>query len=158
HRDLKPSNVMLERSRRGPVARVLDFGIAKIMERDAPASTGNTATDARVKAFSPAYAAPEQVSGMRTGPWTDVPALGLALPELLAARSPYAVEDPNALYRSVFDPSRPTPAKHGVDVGPWEDVLASALAIKPGDRPADARKLLARLDASLAGATAARAT
>lgn len=154
HRDLKPTNVMLDASKRGVTARVLDFGIAKIMEGDEAPSTGATATSAKHKAYSPAYAAPEQVSGMRTGPWTDVHALGLLLSEVLTDRAPYPTDDPNELYRSVFDPVRPTPARLGVDVGAWEAVLARALAIKPGERFASAGELLTALDAGLAGTEA----
>ena len=147
HRDLKPTNVMLETSARGATARVLDFGIAKIMEVEDAPSTGATATSATYKAYSPAYAAPEQVSGMRTGPWTDVHALGLLLTEVVTGRAPYPTGDPNELYRCVFDPVRPTPARFGVDVGPWESILARALAIKPADRFASAGELLAALEA-----------
>jgi branched-chain amino acid transport system substrate-binding protein len=151
---LKPSNVMLESTKRGPVARVLDFGIAKIMERDVAPTSGHTATDARYKAFSPAYAAPEQISGMRTGPWTDVHALGLMLTELLTDAPPYPPGDANDLYRSVFDPERPTPRRRGVDAGAWEPVIERALAIKPNDRPRSARELLEQLEAGLASGEA----
>jgi len=149
HRDLKPSNIMLEQTRGLVVPRVLDFGIAKIMAGDEVAATGRTATAAQHEAFSPAYAAPEQVSRMRTGPWTDVHALGLLLTELLTDREPYPRGDPNDLYRAVFDETRPTPAMHGVDVGAWEPVIGRALAIKPHERHATAGALLAALESAL---------
>src|SRR5262249_52358349 len=141
HRDLKPSNIILQRGKHGAVARVLDFGIAKLFEGDAPAASGHTATEGRAPPFSPMYAAPEQVSGTRTGPWTDVHALGLMLTELLTDAAPYPPGDKNEWYRCVFDPERPTPCRRGVDVGAWEGVLKRALAIRPSDRPPSARVL-----------------
>ena len=73
-----------------PSLQVLDFGIAKLVASERPAAgSGDTRTDS-VPAFSPTYAAPEQVQYSRTGPWTDVHALGLILTELLTDEPPYA--------------------------------------------------------------------
>jgi serine/threonine-protein kinase len=149
HRDLKPSNIMLVRGRRGESARVLDFGIAKLMSGERASTTGHTTTNAVVKAFSAASAAPEQLSGTRTGPWTDVHALGLLLVELLTDQSPYPLEDAQEHYRAVFDTNRPTPKRFGVDCGAWEPVLAKALALKPNERYESAGALLAALEESL---------
>ena len=118
HRDLKPSNVMLVPRAGGVSPRVLDLGIAKIMAPDeGGAGTGDTATASHTIAFTAASAAPEQLSGGRTGPWTDVYALGLLLTELLTDQPPVPAADPTERYRAVFDPVRPTPARVGVNVG-----------------------------------------
>jgi serine/threonine protein kinase len=158
HRDIKPANVMVLAPQAGPAqslqgylpaTRVLDFGIAKAMqpgETDAP--SGATRTASTLMAFSLQYAAPEQLSGMRTGPWTDVHALGLVLTEMLVGRRPYQGEDKMALSMAVLSPRRPTPAAFGVDAGAWEPVLARALAIHPSERFANAAELLAALDAA----------
>lgn len=154
HRDIKPSNIMLVPTKGGASLRVLDFGIAKIMTVDGDrASNGETATDAGSRAFTPASAAPEQLSGSRTGPWTDVYALGLLLTELLTDRPPVAAYDANERYRVAFAKERPTPGRMGIDVGPWEAVLTRALAVRPSDRQHDARALLDELEAALATAT-----
>jgi eukaryotic-like serine/threonine-protein kinase len=154
HRDIKPSNIMLVPAEGGASLRVLDFGIAKIMAPGGDeASNGETATDAQRRAFTPASAAPEQLSGSRTGPWTDVYALGLLLTELLTDRPPVAAYDANERYRAAFARERPTPARAGVDVGPWEAVLTRALAVRPSDRQRDARALLDELEAALADTT-----
>jgi len=58
HRDLKPTNVMVLTTKKGPLAKVLDFGIAKLMNGEV-AGTGVTATQSSVRAYSPLYAAPE---------------------------------------------------------------------------------------------------
>ncbi len=153
HRDLKASNVMLVPSRSGPTPRVLDFGIAKLMDRDEAASgdaSANT-TRAATRAFSPSCAAPEQLAGKRTGPWTDVYAAALLIVELLTDAPAYPEGDDESRYRAAFDARRPTPATNGVDVGSWEPVLARALAVKSADRFPDAATFLAALDAALIG-------
>jgi len=100
HRDVKPANIMVVENDHGRTVRVLDFGIAKIMGGEEPAGTGRTRTGS-VPAFSPAYAAPEQVTFSRTGPWTDVHALGLILTELLTGEAPFT--DPEAsVYEQVM--------------------------------------------------------
>lgn len=149
HRDLNPNNVMLVPGRDATSVRILDFGIAKAMMPDAPAPTANTTTRAGDRAFSLAYAAPEQLSGASTGPWTDVHALGLLVTELLCGRPALSSDDIDAHYRATFAPTRPTPAALGVDAGDWEPVLARALALDPRDRHASAAELLAALDGAL---------
>lgn len=146
HRDLNPNNLMLVPGRNATLARILDFGVAKIMRPDARSPSGITTTGSAVRAFSPAYAAPEQLSGARTGPWTDVHALGLLLTDVLCGRRTLPVDDLDAHYRAAFDPTRPTPASRGLDAGDWEPILARALALNPRDRYGSAGELLAALD------------
>jgi hypothetical protein len=159
HRDLKPGNVMLPsaRGRRGAVeARLLDFGIAKVMGGDDTTTSGQTQTHSALPAYSPRYASPEQVSRMRTGPWTDVHASGLLLTELLVDRAPYE-GDQLRLTAQAMAATRPTPARFGVDVGPWEAILARAMALHPSDRYAHAGELLSALEATVTEAERARA-
>jgi serine/threonine protein kinase len=149
HRDLKPSNIMRVQTKRGVVPRVLDFGIAKVMAGDERASAGDTTTRQAFHSFSLGYAAPEQIVGTRTGPWTDVHAIGLLLTELLTDAAPYADAEPAIALGKVVDARRPTPGKLGVDVGPWEGILARALALRPVERYATLGELLAALDESV---------
>jgi eukaryotic-like serine/threonine-protein kinase len=81
HRDLKPSNVLVDP---GGEPRVLDFGIAKLIEE----SGEQTRTGTGLRVMSPAYAAPEQILGEPIGTATDVYALGLMLCELLIGQLP----------------------------------------------------------------------
>ncbi len=83
HRDLKPSNILV--SGTGEV-RLLDFGIAKLLDDPEPAST-HARTE--VRAFTLHYAAPEQVRGEPVTTMTDVYSLGVVLYELLARAKPY---------------------------------------------------------------------
>lgn len=165
HRDIKPANVMVvtptaERGdpgtrptrRRGLPVRLLDFGVAKVTAPDEAAGSGGTATHAMYSAYSLPYASPEQVGGTRTGPWTDVHALALVLVEMLTHHKPYADGDSTEVLAQVVSNARPTPAKFGVEVGPWEPVLQRALAYKPAARFADAGEFLAALEADVPGA------
>ncbi len=146
HRDLKPANILLETSRSGAlVPRVIDFGIAKVVELDEAAGTGATQTTSENRSFTPRYAAPEQLMGLRTGPWTDVWALALVLLEAVQGRPVFATTE--EVRRRILEADLPTPAKLGLDVSPWEAVLTRALAPRAPDRHRDARELLTAMDA-----------
>jgi eukaryotic-like serine/threonine-protein kinase len=133
HRDLKPANVMLDTVAGRTVPRIIDFGIAKVVE-DAVHETGLES----FLACTPAYAAPEQLRGGCTDSFTDVHALALIFTELVSGQRPFgAGRGARADLRAL----RPSPATIGVDVGAFEPVIARALALRPGDRHADAEEL-----------------
>jgi len=83
YRDLKPSNILVTTA--GEV-RLLDFGIAKLLDA---ATTASTESNTEVRAFTLHYAAPEQVRGEPVTTRTDVYSLGVVLYELLANTKPY---------------------------------------------------------------------
>src|SRR5580765_4941183 len=102
HRDLKPSNILIDRD--GKV-KLLDFGIARLIDADADSPT-------TLAAFTPEYASPEQVKGEPITTASDIYSLGVLLYRLLAGRSPYRSDNSqlHALVREIVstDPARPS--------------------------------------------------
>jgi serine/threonine-protein kinase len=87
HRDLKPSNILVTAD--GQV-RLLDFGIAKLLEGNRAAETQLTQLAGR--ALTPDYASPEQIRGDPIGTASDVYSLGVVAFELLAGVRPYKLK------------------------------------------------------------------
>jgi serine/threonine protein kinase/tetratricopeptide (TPR) repeat protein len=86
HRDLKPDNILVTAD---GVPKLLDFGIAKILESPID---GSEATMTMVRMGTPAYSSPEQIRGDPVGLATDVYSLGVVLYELLTGKRPYRLE------------------------------------------------------------------
>ena len=83
HRDFKSDNVILVEADAGDRAVVTDFGLARSAE-----VSGLTTASGTLKG-TPAYMAPEQVTGGAIGPWTDIYALGIVLYEMVTAELPF---------------------------------------------------------------------
>jgi serine/threonine protein kinase len=85
HRDLKPSNVILEESGEKRIARVLDFGIAKILENEDLVSK---VTKTGEVMGTPTYMSPEQVNGNKLDQRSDVYSIGCMFYEMLTGSPP----------------------------------------------------------------------
>ena len=115
HRDLKPSNILVDRT--GQV-KLVDFGIARMLSAESNTGTGQL-TRTGMLLMTPEYASPEQISGERAGPPSDVYSLGVVLYELLTGRMPYCIggRRPHEMVRVVCDrdPLKPSSAVSGTE-------------------------------------------
>jgi eukaryotic-like serine/threonine-protein kinase len=151
HRDLKPENIMLVRDRDDPSieqVKVLDFGIAKILEPDtpsadgAPASLHSALTGVGTVVGTPAYMSPEQCRGEPIDARSDVYTSGILLYQLVAGRLPFKGENPMDLaVQHVRTP--PTPPEEVVPrIHPkLRDVILKALAKWPAQRQQTAAEI-----------------
>ncbi len=145
HRDLKPDNVMVDA--RGQV-RLLDFGIAQLLERPEQATAADASAAAVAPSLtlheallSPEYASPEQLRGETITTATDIYSLGLLLHRLLTGRLPdrEAGPDLQPVHPTLGEKIRPS-ARDDL-----EAILATALAADPADRYPSADALAADL-------------
>src|SRR5215813_7804581 len=127
HRDLKPANVMIDG--RGK-ARITDFGLAVVSEE----LRGDD-----VMAGTPAYMAPEQLTGKEVTQRSDIYALGLVLYELFTGKRVFEAKSIQELISLHEKSTPPTPSSHVKDIDPLaERVILRCLEKDPKARPASA--------------------
>lgn len=110
HRDLKPSNILITDD---GTPKLLDFGIAKIIETNDDNVAESLQTVTQFRALTPEYAAPEQLRGQRVTTSADVYSLGVILYELLTDARPFHFKsnDWNEILRVVNDTDPPRPSE-----------------------------------------------
>ena len=132
HRDLKPSNILVMDEDGRAHVKLLDFGIAKLLD-EGPELLIETRTGQQL--MTPAYAAPEQVRGEVPSTATDVYALGVLLYELLTGRRPYRLESRarQAMEQAILHdtPTRPSTAVTEPDARPETSALSVTLGLTP---------------------------
>jgi serine/threonine-protein kinase len=148
HRDLKPANIMLDG--RGQVV-ITDFGLAGLADN---------IRGPEVRSGTPAYMAPEQLSGKEVTMRSDIYALGLVLYEVFTGKRAFA-ESPAQLVRAGAERTPSRPSSVVKDLDPIvEKVILRCLETEPSSRPPTALAVAAALPGGdpLAAALAAGET
>jgi len=139
HRDLKPGNIFLQETPDGREAvRVLDFGLAKFL-------VSNTAdlTRAGMIMGTPGYIPPEQASGDRITPATDIYSLGIVLFEMVTGSLPFEGETLDVIRAHMNTPVPSIATRRNAFHGlrEFDAVITKACAKEPQDRYADGTAL-----------------
>jgi tetratricopeptide (TPR) repeat protein len=138
HRDLKPNNILVTAD--GSV-KLLDFGIAKLLEPEGITGTATEETRTQFRAMTLEFASPEQVSGGTVTTVSDVYSLGVVLYRLLTGQSPYRATGGDAARVAEIlgdtTPTRPsamaTQERRNID-SDLDHVLLMALRKEPAKR------------------------
>jgi len=147
HRDIKPSNIMLESDPAGgaPIVKVIDYGIAKILNPEAERGAEQTQTGF---IGTPAFASPEQFAPSeqtKIDTRSDIYSLGATFWYLLSGRVPFVGRTFNDIRLRQAE-SLPVEQLKGFDVpARILALLRSMLAPDPKDRPQSARELLSEV-------------
>ncbi len=138
HRDLKAHNIVLTEREGHDFAKVLDFGLAKIIDRDA---TSAMTVDGELLG-TPAYMAPEQCRGEQVDHRADIYAVGVLAFKVLAGRPPFEGPLVRQLTAHVQDqPPRLSDLALAKDVGVLDRLVERCLAKRPEDRYQSAKAL-----------------
>jgi len=139
HRDLKPDNIFIVRNDEDEIAKVLDFGIAKLstLGVEGPV-TGATRTGALLG--TPYYMSPEQVEGSSALDWrSDVWAIGVIAFECLIGQKPFDAETIGGLVLAICSKPLPIPSQRTTVPAGFDDWFACACNRDLGQRFASAR-------------------
>jgi serine/threonine-protein kinase len=136
HRDLKPGNVFLLHDTTWPQpaeVKVLDFGVAKLLEGD---NAGGPATTAGHVLGTPEYMSPEHCSGARVDHRSDIYSLGCMLFEMVAGVPPFSAASVRDLLTSHKFRAPPALSALTADTPAWLDQLVARMLRKdPDQRP-----------------------
>ncbi|MEZ4434215.1 MAG: protein kinase [bacterium] len=149
HRDINPTNIMMVLGPDGrETVRVLDFGIARVMQEDVQ---GHRITRAGITLGTPTYMSPEQIEQGDIGPATDIYAVGVLLYRLIEGELPFTGMSAIAIMQQHLE--KPPPRAEHAPPG-LQSVIARALAKRARDRYPHAGAMRAAI-APFAGAESA---
>lgn len=157
HRDLKPTNILV--TPEGDV-RLLDFGVAKLLEEDLAPSSNLTQQMGRP--VTPDYASPEQIGGRPVTVATDIYSMGIVLYELLTGSRPYRLGRPTAgaMEEAILAADVPRASTRVNKTnrrlarqmrGDLDTILVKALSKEPSHRYASVESMAADLQRHLQG-------
>lgn len=164
HRDIKPDNIVLIDSPQGEIAKVLDFGIAKLKEARMSGDAKLTLTGAGVVIGTPQYMSPEQATGKRGDELdgrSDLYSLGVVMYHMLAGCLPFKADTTMAMLlahmqKSAIDIRELRPELRIPD--PIANLVMKTLEKDPDARPPNARALIEEIErAEKAASGASRA-
>jgi tRNA A-37 threonylcarbamoyl transferase component Bud32 len=137
HRDIKPSNIFLHQSTAGEIVKVVDFGIAKMLDTATDAEdTHLTATGALIG--TPSYMAPERMGTDAYGTESDVYSVGILMYEMITGSLPFEGAGQNLLRAAYLHATAeiPAPRLKERDIPEELDTLiVRAMATDPAERP-----------------------
>src|SRR5262249_55040400 len=140
HRDIKPANVWLEGA--GAHAKLLDFGLARAAETDAPLTQQGSILG------TPAFMAPEQATGVALDGRCDLFSLGCVLYRMCTGRLPFEGTSSVSILMAIVgtEPAAPLDVFAGVPE-PLSRLIMQLLSKKPAERPASAHAVIEALNA-----------
>jgi serine/threonine protein kinase len=156
HRDLKPQNILL--AAKGQV-KVVDFGLAKVLQPGSDADVTLTMTDTDAQAGTLPYMAPEQLLGEATDERSDIWSAGAVLYEICTAQRPFPETRSTLLIAVILnkEPDPPRKVNPRVSAG-LEQIILKALDKDPSRRYQSAREMRVDLERLAEGRQTGAAT
>ncbi|MHB8510341.1 MAG: serine/threonine-protein kinase [Candidatus Dormibacteria bacterium] len=134
HSDVKPENMLADSD---GISKLSDFGLAAPIDADL--------TEPGMVSGTPAYMSPEQASGARLDPRSDIYSAGAVLYEFLTGQPPFIAAEPVTLMRMHVSEPAPDATRANVP-GPIAEIVTRALAKDPAQRHQSAREFTAELE------------